>query len=130
MAKKPVYHTGKTFEMQGITPAVRCGNMLYISGQGPLDLTDGRVLSGSIEEETKITLQYIENLVIQAGGTRDCIVKCTSYLADLNDFEGYHRTYADFFKDTAVPPVRTTVQAPLLRGIRVEIDAIADLSES
>ncbi len=110
-----------------MSPAVRVGNQLYISGQGPLDLRDKSVLSGTIEEETLITLSYIKDLVIQAGGSLENIVKCTAYLADLEDFNGYHKTYVDFFQDVSIAPARTTVQANLLRGIRVEIDAIAVL---
>ncbi|MGE9291451.1 MAG: RidA family protein [Puniceicoccales bacterium] len=127
MQKQRIEHPSVTAEFRGISPAVRVGDQLFISGQGPLDLRDKSVLSGTIEEETLLTLSYIRDLVLQAGGTLENIVKCTTYLADLDDFNGYHKTYVDFFRDVSIVPARTTVQADLLRGIRIEIDAIAIL---
>lgn len=109
-----------------IASGMLCGQWLYVSGQGPLDIRTLEYIPGTIEEETARTLSHIESIVIAAGGTRGDIVKCTSYLRDLADFPGYHAEFSRFFDGEL--PARTTVQADLLRGIRVEIDAVAFLS--
>lgn len=114
-----------------IASAIRCGQWIYVSGQGPLDLSPSApalYTPASIEEETALTLHYIERLVVQAGGKKSDIVKCTCYLGDLDDFAGFHKAFQDFFADCKLP-TRTTVGAPLLRGIKVEIDAVAFVEE-
>lgn len=82
------------------------------------------VVPGTIEEETQLTLQIIDEILVAAGCTREDVVRCTCYLADLADFPEFNSTYAAFFA-SEVPPARATVQAQLLNGIKVEIDAIA-----
>lgn len=111
-----------------LASAVRCGQWVYLSGQGPLDLKTGEYRAGTIEEETALTLSYIEKLVVQAGGKKSDIIKCTCYLSDLNDFAAFHKTFQEFFAGQQLP-ARTTVGAPLLRGIKVEIDAVAFIED-
>jgi 2-iminobutanoate/2-iminopropanoate deaminase len=95
---------------------------LYISGQGPVDLNTGEILSGTIEEETRLTLAHIGKILGAAGCTFDDVVKCACHLADIRDFDRFNRAYAEFF--SGIRPARTTVQS-VLDGIQVEIDAIA-----
>jgi 2-iminobutanoate/2-iminopropanoate deaminase len=105
--------------------AVIRDNIVYLSGQGPIDLATGNYTPGTIEEETLLTLQHIQNVLEAAGCAKRDVVKCTVYLRDLNDFEGYHRTFLEFF---GLPtPARTTIGSNLLKNIRIEIDAIAHL---
>lgn len=106
-----------------ISSAIRCGQWVYVSGQGPLDITTLEYVPGSIEEETLMTLVHIERILQATGATKIDVVKCTCYLANLEDFAGFHAIFKSFFPDRL--PCRTTVQSPLLRGIRVEIDAVA-----
>ncbi len=122
-AKQRILRPGRTNDEGKIAAGIRCGPWLYISGQGPLDLETMQHVPGTIEEETDLTMHHIEQIVLAAGGSRSDIVKCTCYLADLEDFAGFHSAFTRFFVSNL--PCRTTVQAPLLRGIRVEIDAIA-----
>jgi 2-iminobutanoate/2-iminopropanoate deaminase len=96
---------------------------LYISGQGPLDLATGEVKRGTIEEETRLTLQHIGKILEAAGMTYDDVVKCTCHLSDINDFTRFNAVYRGFF--AGILPARTTVQSVLGDGIKVEIDAIA-----
>jgi 2-iminobutanoate/2-iminopropanoate deaminase len=96
---------------------------LFVSGQGPLDLSTGAVVQGTIEEETLLTLSHVQKIVEAAGGTVDSIVKCTVHLSDIGDFERYDLAYGSFFK--GIRPARTTVQSVLSDGIKIEIDAIA-----
>jgi len=109
-----------------ISAGVDCDGWLYISGQGPLDFETRKPVAGTIEAETKLTLEHIGLILDQAGCTFADVVKCTCYLADLKDFAGFNATYQEAFT-TPVPPARSTVQALLLGGIKVEIDAIAKI---
>jgi 2-iminobutanoate/2-iminopropanoate deaminase len=97
---------------------------LFITGQGPIIVSSKEVAHGSIEEETRLTIENIGAILREAGGNFSDVVKCTCYLADLKDFEGFNKTYQEFFT-LDVPPARTTVGSPLLAGIKVEIDAVA-----
>jgi len=111
-----------------ISAGVEIDGWLYLSGQGPLDFQTRKPVAGTIETETKLTLEHIRLVLERAGCSFADVVKCTCYLADLTDFAGFNATYQDFFT-TPVPPARTTIQAPLLGGIKVEIDAIAKIPQ-
>lgn len=103
--------------------AVRRGDLLFVSGQLPLDPDSGRIPEGIVEQSR----QALRNLqaVLEAGGSSiDAVVKTTVFLADMNDFEEMNRVYATFF--SADPPARSTVEvARLPKDVRVEIDCIA-----
>ncbi|MEV4886743.1 2-iminobutanoate/2-iminopropanoate deaminase [Chitinophaga ginsengisegetis] len=118
-----VKSTVKTADTGAYSAAVLVNGWLYISGQGPLDLKSGAVISGSIEEETALTLSHIREIVQAAGGTMQNIVKCTVHLSDINDFDRFDKTYAAIFP--GIKPARTTVQSVLSDGIKIEIDAVA-----
>ena len=103
------------------SPALRFGDFVMVSGQGPIS-AEGKVISGTIEEETRLTMTNVKTLIEQAGATMDQIVKCNCYLMTLTDFDAFDATFREFFGEHL--PSRTTVQAGLL-GFRVEIDAMA-----
>ena len=125
MKKTALTHPDKKFSYGKFSAGIVCDGWLHISGQGPLDMKTGQRVAGAIEEETRLTLQHIETILKEAGADKSAIVKCTCYLADMADFEGFNNTYSDFFDDPL--PARTTVQAGLMKSIRVEIDAVARL---
>jgi len=124
--RKRISHPKSPSLLPHISGAVLCDGLLFISGQGPLDMSTRGVVAGTIEEETRLTIENIEAILREVGGSLENVVKCTCYLGSLSDFGGFDETYRSFFP-FAVPPARTTLQAPLLRGIKVEIDAIARL---
>jgi 2-iminobutanoate/2-iminopropanoate deaminase len=104
--------------------AVRTGNLVFVSGQGPLDPKTGQRESSSIQAETKQVLENVKAILEAAGSSLDKVVKTTCYLADMNDFAAFNGVYAEYF--TSDPPARTTIQAARLpMDIRVEIDVIA-----
>ena len=103
------------------TPAIKAGDWVIVSGQGPID-RHGRIVSGSMESEVRLTLENIRQLLETAGARMDQVVKCTCYLADINDFAAFDAVYREAFGEAF--PARTTVQAGLM-GIKVEIDAMA-----
>ncbi|XOV91556.1 MAG: RidA family protein [Bacteroidota bacterium] len=126
MSKKEVKHPNKSISTGAYSAGISIDGWVFISGQGPLDLSSGEVIKGSIEEETLLTLQHIKKIVEAAGGRVDDIVKCTVHLSDINDFERFDKAYASFFN--TIKPARTTVQSVLSEGIKVEIDAIAKVA--
>jgi 2-iminobutanoate/2-iminopropanoate deaminase len=127
MSKIEIKHPDKSVNTGAYSAAVMIDGWLFISGQGPLDLSTGEVISGTIEEETILTLSHIRKIVDAAGGSIDDIVKCTVHLSNINDFDRYNAAYASFF--TGVRPARTTVQSVLSDGIKIEIDAIARIAK-
>jgi len=105
--------------------AIKAGNLLFCSGQIPLDPKSGEMVGiGDVRAQAR---RVMENLraVLQAGGASFAqVVKTTIYLADLGDFGAVNEIYGGYFQ--ANPPARATVQvAGLPRGAMVEIDAIA-----
>ena len=106
------------------SPAVRCGDLLFLSGQIAVDPATGRPASSDIQSDTHRILENIRTLLAAAGLTLDHIVRTTVFLADMNDFQAMNEAYAEFF--TPPYPARSTVQAARLpRDARIEIDAIA-----
>jgi 2-iminobutanoate/2-iminopropanoate deaminase len=122
MGKTEIRHPEKTVNTGAYADAVLVDGWLYVSGQGPLDLATGKVLRGTIEEETLLTLSHIKKITEAAGGTIDDIVKCTVHLEDINDFARYDAAYSSFF---SFKPARTTVQSVLFDEIKIEIDVVA-----
>ena len=106
--------------------AVRAGDLLFVSGQIPLDPATGRLVGGDIAAQTHRVLQSLDAIVRAAGATLDDVVKTTVYLADMNDFAAMNRVYATWFADPA--PARAAVQvARLPKDAQVEIEAIVRL---
>lgn len=126
MPKQEIKHPDKKVSTGAYSAGVLIDKLLFISGQGPLDLSSGTVISGTIEEETFLTLSHVKRIVEAAGGKMDDIVKCTVHLSKIDDFDRFDAAYGSVF--TGIRPARTTVQSVLADGIKVEIDAIAVLS--
>jgi 2-iminobutanoate/2-iminopropanoate deaminase len=106
--------------------AVRAGNLLFVSGQIPLDPATGELVSGGIEAETRRALDNL-TLVLEAGGaSRADVVKVTVFLSDMADFKAFDAVYKGYF--STEPPARATVAVlGLPRGAHIEIEAIAHL---
>ena len=108
------------------SPAVRAGNLLFISGQIPLDPATGQLVEGDIRAQTTRVLENLRELLLAAGADASHVVRTTIFLADLGDFATVNEIYATYF--TPPYPARATVQvARLPRDVRIEIDAIAHL---
>jgi len=106
--------------------AVKAGGFLFVSGQIPLDPATGALVSGTIADETHRVLRNLGAILVAAGSSFDQVVKTTVYLADMSDFAAMNDVYATYFRSPA--PARATVQAAgLPKGVRVEIDLIAQL---
>lgn len=97
------------------------GPWVMVSGQGPINAA-GDIVSGSIEDETRLTLENIRKHLESVGAKMGQVVKCNCYLQSIEDFDRFDKVYGQVFGTEY--PCRTTVQAGLL-GIKVEIDAQA-----
>jgi len=106
------------------SPVVRSGDHVYTAGQVAFDAT-GTLVAGGTAEQTRQVLANLEACLGAAGCTFDDVVKVNVFLVDLADFEEFNEVYREAF--TEPYPVRTTVQAGLPGGIRVEIEAVARL---
>lgn len=104
--------------------AVKAGNMVFCSGQIPIDPTTGEFVSNNVAEQTHQVLTNLSAVLEAAGTSLNNVVKTTVFLADMDDFTAMNEIYAKFFNDNE--PARATVQAARLpRDARVEIDCIA-----
>ncbi|MEM2179622.1 MAG: RidA family protein [Nitrososphaeria archaeon] len=103
--------------------AIKAGNFLFISGQGPIDPKTGKKIVGDIKEQTRQVLENIKSILEAVGLTLENVVKVNVYLKNINDFPKMNEVYKEYFKTN--PPARTTVQAIPPADIDVEIDAIA-----
>ena len=105
--------------------AIRAGNLLFVSGQIPIDPATGQLIDGTgIQEQTRRVLQNVLAIVAAAGGSAENIVRTTVFLKDMGEFADMNSVYAEFFPSP--PPARSTIQAARLpRDVSVEIDCIA-----
>jgi 2-iminobutanoate/2-iminopropanoate deaminase len=125
MPKKEIKHPDKEKSTGAYSAAVEIDGWVYVSGQGPVDLKTAEPVRGTIEEETTMVLRNIERILQAAGCSMNDVVKCTTHLADMEDFDRYNAVYRTFFKDLKILPARTTVQSVLWKDIKVEIDCVA-----
>jgi len=103
-------------------PAVRAGDYIFVSGQVPKD-DQGNMCAGTIEEETRWTIESLRRILALEGADLSDIVKITTYLDDARDSGRYNRVFAEFFPDGRL--ARTTVEARAVIDTKIEMDAIA-----
>jgi 2-iminobutanoate/2-iminopropanoate deaminase len=105
--------------------AVRAGDFLFISGQGPVDPISGTMEEeASVQDQTRLVLQHVRTILQGCGADLEDVVKCSVFLQDAKDFGAMNEVYAEVFG--AYKPARTTVGAGMVAlGMKVEIDCIA-----
>ena len=118
--RSPNFNTG------AYSDGIVSGGFLFLSGQASVDFTNSKFVLGTIEEETKRTLDNIKQIIEAAGGSMEDVLKSTVHISDINDFKKFNEVYAKYFED-CIPPARTTVQSVLGENIKVEIDVIVKL---
>jgi 2-iminobutanoate/2-iminopropanoate deaminase len=104
------------------SPAVRIGDLIFVSGQVPIDPATGRVVAGDVRVQTARVLENLRMVLAGAGASLADVVSVTAYLADIGDWSAFDAAYRAAFR--APFPTRTTVGAEL-KGFLVEISAIA-----
>lgn len=136
MSKKDIYSVPDgTPEFKFLSPAIRAGEFIFVSGTAALipgepprgsgrDWMPGAIVEGGIEAETRQTLENIKMALEAAGASLEDVVKVNAYLRDIDrDFLAYNEVYQSYFpKD---PPTRTTVGATIYGKLLVEIECIA-----
>lgn len=106
------------------SPAVRAGDFIYVSGQGPIDPATNQFSFGDIKHETRLVLTNIQRILEACGASPADVIKCAVFLADYKDFGAMNEVYAEFFGDQK--PARTTVESTLVQpDMKVEIDCVA-----
>jgi len=109
------------------SPALKVGNLLFLSGSIPLDPVSGQLVEGGIKEQTTRVMENIKALLGAAGAGFNSVARTTVFMVDLGEFAAMNEIYSSYF--TAPYPARSTVQVVKLpRDVRVEIDVIAVLS--
>lgn len=118
-------HTDKAPKALGpYSQAIKAGNMVFCSGQVPIDPATDAFVEGGIKEQTRQSLTNAKNILEQAGLSLQNVVKTTVFLADMNDFADMNSVYAEFF--TQPYPARSAVAVKTLpKGALVEIECIA-----
>lgn len=125
MEKKIVNTTNAPAPIGPYNQSVRYGNMLFISGQVPIDPATGNVIEGDIQAETKQVMTNLQAILREAGMTFDNVIKTSIFLMDMGQFAQVNEVYGSYF-DAASAPARETVQvAGLPCGVKVEISMIA-----
>ena len=105
--------------------AIQVGNLVYTSGQIPIDPATGTFVEGGIIEQTRQSLTNVKAILEEAGLTMANVIKTTVFMADMNDFADMNSVYAEFFKEPY--PARSAVAVKTLpKGALVEIEVFAD----
>jgi 2-iminobutanoate/2-iminopropanoate deaminase len=106
------------------SPAVRAGDFLFVSGQGPTDPDTQEYSFGDVQHETRVVLENIRRILEGCGASVQDVVKCSVFLSDGRDFWAMNEVYGAFFGEHK--PARTTVEAKFAEPrMKVEIDCIA-----
>jgi 2-iminobutanoate/2-iminopropanoate deaminase len=112
--------------MGAYSPAIKAGNLLFISGQIPIDPSTGALVDGDITAQAEQVMRNLGALLRAAGVGFDRVVRTTVFLADMSDFNAMNEVYGRHI--VAPAPARATVQvARLPRDVKIEVDAIAIL---
>ena len=109
--------------------AIRCGQVVYASGQIALDARSGELVGEDVQAQTDRTLQNLQAVLTSAGTSLANVVKTTVFLAHMSDFQAMNAIYATYF--TGVAPARSTVAvAELPRKALVEIECVAFIEDN
>lgn len=126
MDKQVISTTDAPAAIGPYSQAIRAGNMLFVSGQIPLDPQTGEMVGTTAAEQARQVLSNLRAVLQAVGASLDNVVKTTIFLTDLGQFGEVNAVYTEFFPQN--PPARSTVQVSALpRGAQVEIEAIAVL---
>jgi 2-iminobutanoate/2-iminopropanoate deaminase len=103
--------------------AIGSGDFVFVSGQIAINPETSKVVEGGIEAQTTQVLENIKNILESVDLNLDDVVKTSVFLKDISNFQAFNRVYSKYFEKD--PPARTTVEANLMVGVLIEIDAIA-----
>ena len=123
--KKEVIQTDKAPKALGpYSQAIQAGNLLFLSGQIPIDPATGELVKGDIADKTRRVMENIKAVLESQGLSMEDVVKSTVFLKNINDFGRFNETYATYFG--SAPPARSTVEVSrMARDADIEIEMIA-----
>jgi 2-iminobutanoate/2-iminopropanoate deaminase len=125
--KKPIFTSKAPAAIGPYSQAVQWGDVVFISGQIPLDPENGQLNNATFEDETNQVLDNLEAICQEAGGSLDHILKLTIYLTDLSKFDVVNSIMASRFSEPF--PARATVEiSKLPKEVSIEIDAILSIT--
>jgi len=105
------------------SPAVRAGDFIYVSGQGPVNPATNEQIKGDIQTETRQVLNNIKAILEGAGASMADVVKCSVFLGAGSDFAEMNKVYSEFFGNDK--PARSTIVCGFVMDMKVEIDCVA-----
>lgn len=109
-----------------LSQAIRFGNVLFVSGQVPVDPATGKAVGGSITEQTRQVMENLKAIIEDAGSSMDNVLKTTCFLTDMSTFPEFNSVYRSYFSSSF--PARSTFEVSRLAGeIQVEIEAIVGI---
>jgi 2-iminobutanoate/2-iminopropanoate deaminase len=124
MSKSVVYSEKAPEPIGPYSQAIQSGNMLFVSGQIAIEKSSGKIITESIEEETKQVMLNLKHVLIAAGMDFSNVVKSSIFLKDMNNFPKVNEVYGQYFHQN--PPARETVEVSRLpKDVHVEISCIA-----
>lgn len=126
MAKRIVFTEKAPKPVGPYSQAVISGDFVFVSGQIAIDPKTSKVIDEGIEAQTVQVLENIKNILESINLTLNDVVKISVFLSNISDFQSFDRVYSKYFEKN--PPARTTVQAGLMAGVLLEIDAVAKKS--
>jgi len=131
MPNKPIETEAAPRAIGPYSQAIAVDGWLFCSGQIPVDPVTGDLVGeGDVRAQTERVLANLDAVLVAAGATRRDVTKATVYLADMEEFSNMNEVYADYF-GPSTPPARACIQAAALpKGVAVEIDFIAKLSQT
>ena len=122
--KKVISTTKAPAAIGPYSQAIQVGNLVYTSGQIPVDPSTGMFVEGGIKEQTRQSLLNVKAILEEAGLTMSNVVKTTVFMADMNDFADMNEVYSEFFAEPY--PARSAVAVKTLpKGALIEIEVIA-----
>lgn len=104
--------------------AVKCGGLIFVSGQIPVDPKTG-TMPDDIKAQTKQSLENVKSILKEAGCTMDQVLKTTVFLSDMNNFAAMNEVYAEYFSEGSYPARAAVQVARLPKDAMVEIEAVA-----
>ena len=124
--KKVIRTTKAPSAIGPYSQAIQVGNIIYTSGQIPIDPATGSFVEGGIKEQTRQSLLNVKAILEEVGLTMGNVVKTTVFMADMNDFADMNAVYAEFFAEPY--PARSAVAVKTLpKGALVEIEVVAGI---
>lgn len=107
--------------------AIRIGNLIFTSGQLPVDPISGKFISGGVRKQVKRVLENIKNILEDNGSSLDCVIKSTIFISDIKHWNIVDEIYTEYFKNS-LPPARSTITCPEIHhGLDIEMEVIAHI---